>query len=94
MNWWTVCCTNAYSVEFGRLWESHPETRQSLSVFEAALQRRDLEAWLARAAEARGTHLWIVRHEDVLEVMLECYPEDCFVRLIWPRLIRTDSQSQ
>ena len=94
MNWWTICCTNAYAEEFSRLWELHPDIRQKLSVFEVELQRRDLEAWLARTAEARGTHLWIVRHEETLEMMLECYPEDCVVRLIWPRLVKRDSTAE
>ncbi len=65
-----------------------------MSEFEASSQRRDLESWLARTAEARGTHLWIVTHDGVLEFMLECYPEDCLVRLIWPRLILAKGNTQ
>lgn len=83
-----IRCTQAYESEFERLWESHPEIRRAMSEFDGSIQRRDLEAWLTRFAEARGTHLWIVTHAGVLEVMLECYPEDCLVRLIWPRLIQ------
>ena len=89
-----IRCTQAYEVEFERLWEIAPELRQRMSEFEAAIQRRDLEHWLARTAEARGTHLWIVTHDGVLEFMLECYPEDCLVRLIWPRLIPAKSNLQ
>ena len=90
--WWTVCCTQAYAAEFERIWESAPPVRQAMSEFEASIQRRDLEHWLARTAEARGTHLWIVTHAGVLEFMLECYPEDCLVELIWPRLLLAKGQ--
>lgn len=92
-NWWMVHCTQAYEAEFERLWESVPAIRGAMSEFEASIQRRDLESWLARTAEARGTHLWIVTHEGMIDFMLECYPEDCLVRLIWPRLITTKSHS-
>lgn len=82
-----IRCTQAYEAEFERLWEAMPELRRPMAEFETTLQRRDLESWLARTAEPRGTHLWIVTHEGALEYMVECYPEDCLVRLIWPRVI-------
>ena len=92
--WWMIRCTQAYEAEFERLWEAMPELRRQMAEFETTLQRRDLESWLARTAEPRGTHLWIVRQPELLEFMLECYPEDSLVRLIWPRIISSKGNTR
>ena len=81
---WTITAYRSYLSEQSRLWIENPSLRASIQLIELELAKNKprLELYLEQSADRIGPHLWTLPI-DGLEVMIEFFPEDRLVQLVW-----------
>ena len=88
---WTITAYNSYFHELARLWKENPSLRASIKWIDLELARNKprLDLYLEQSADRVGPHLWTLPIGG-LDVMLEFFPEDRLVQLVWLKPSQSD----